>query len=208
MEVPAMRSAWMPISSSARITPMCAHPRAEPPPRAKPMRGMGLSIGSPVGARERVAVPVSCALVVAMLRSPLSYPLRTGKGGKDDCEAAPGARRVPEDVPAPARSHGPLGARNRAIRAPRRRPASGDPWPPGPVDAIQRDRRPSRDTRAGAEAPSPYPAAEVPQGPCTTCATSPTGGDMTNESGQQPTRQQPDHDVYRTLVESTKAIPW
>lgn len=31
---------------------------------------------------------------------------------------------------------------------------------------------------------------------------------MTNESGQQPARQQPDHDVYRTLVESTKAIPW
>lgn len=31
---------------------------------------------------------------------------------------------------------------------------------------------------------------------------------MTTSSTQQPARHQPDNDVYRTLVESTKAIPW
>src|SRR6185295_11194530 len=40
MDVPQTRSALMPRSSSARIAPMCAQPRALPVPRASPMRGL------------------------------------------------------------------------------------------------------------------------------------------------------------------------
>src|SRR6185295_4362535 len=39
MDVPQTRSALTPRSSSARIAPMCAQPRALPVPRASPMRG-------------------------------------------------------------------------------------------------------------------------------------------------------------------------
>src|SRR3569832_1461856 len=36
----------MPASASARKTPICAQPRAEPPPSARPMRGSLLTMGS------------------------------------------------------------------------------------------------------------------------------------------------------------------
>src|SRR5687767_7358390 len=39
MEVPQMKSGLMPRSSSARMAPMCAQPRALPEPRARPIRG-------------------------------------------------------------------------------------------------------------------------------------------------------------------------
>ena len=39
MEQPATTVGVSPASSSARMTPICAQPRAEPPPRARPRRG-------------------------------------------------------------------------------------------------------------------------------------------------------------------------
>jgi hypothetical protein len=44
-----MKSGLMPFSSSTWITPMCAKPRAAPPPSARPMRG-GFGAGVRTGS--------------------------------------------------------------------------------------------------------------------------------------------------------------
>src|SRR5438132_6969112 len=56
MEVPQTRSGLMPRSSSARMTPMCAQPRALPEPSASPMRGLRVKV--PASLRERLSDPL------------------------------------------------------------------------------------------------------------------------------------------------------
>ena len=57
-EVPTTRSGAMPASSSTWITPMCAKPRAAPPPSARPMRG-GFGGGGGDGAATTAAPSAS-----------------------------------------------------------------------------------------------------------------------------------------------------
>ncbi len=48
-EVPVSRSGRMPTRSSSWITPICAKPRAAPPPNASPRRGARVSVTGGVG---------------------------------------------------------------------------------------------------------------------------------------------------------------